>query len=148
MHSILIDSDVILDLFIDREPHHSVALRFFSYLDLNTDSITGYTSPVALANVAYILTKVQSQRYAVGKIRALRKILHVATIDSPIVDAAIANPGKDFEDALQYQCAIANELAVIVTRNTKHYPHEPLSIARPQELIAMDIQEKSTFRST
>ena len=72
MHRILVDSDVILDLFLAREPHHSVALRFFSYLDLNSDSVIGHVSPIAIANVAFILTKAQSQSYAVKKILAVR----------------------------------------------------------------------------
>ena len=127
-----------------REPHHSVALRFFSYLDLNTSTVVGHVSPLAIANVAYILRKSQSQGYAIKKIRVLRRILHVVSLDSPAVDAAIASPGKDFEDTLQYQCAVANKLSIIVTRNIKHYPRDALTIVTPQEFLAMDFMDKST----
>ncbi len=144
MHRILVDSDVILDLFLAREPHHSVALRFFSYLDLNSDSVIGHVSPIAIANVAFILTKAQSQSYAVKKIRVLRQILRIVSLVGSAVDAAIATAGKDFEDALQYQCAIANEMSAIVTRNVKDYPRGTAPIVTPEDFLSMDFMDKST----
>ena len=144
MHRILIDSDVVLDLFMAREPHHSIALRFFSYLDLNSDTVIGYASPIAIANVIYILTKAQSQTYAIKKIRALRQMLRIVPIDEAVVSTAIQVPGKDFEDTLQYHCAVASELTAIVTRNVKDYPRDVISILTPQEFLAMDFMEKST----
>jgi predicted nucleic acid-binding protein len=57
VNSVFLDTDVILDLFIECEPHHLVALRFFSYLQVHADSIQAYTSPVVIANVGYFLTE-------------------------------------------------------------------------------------------
>ena len=42
MSSVFLDTDVILDLFIEREPDHSVASRFFSYLQVHADSIQAF----------------------------------------------------------------------------------------------------------
>ena len=144
MHQILVDSDVILDLFLDREPHHSVALRFFSHLDANPDSVSGFMSPVAVANVAYILTKAHSQAYAVKKMFGLRDVLRVSPMSESNVDAALQKPQRDFEDTLQYQCARENGLKTIITRNIQDYPTEGLSVLTPQEFLAMDIVDKST----
>lgn len=77
MTNIFLDTDVILDLFIDREPHHTMALRFFSYLERNCDTIQAYTSPVVIANVAYLLGRAKSEKYAVGKIKHLRTLVQV-----------------------------------------------------------------------
>jgi predicted nucleic acid-binding protein len=144
MHQILVDSDVILDLFLDREPHHSVALRFFSHLDANPDSVSGFMSPVAVANVAYILTKAHSRAYAVKKMIGLRDVLRVAPMSESNVDAALQKPQRDFEDTLQYQCARENGLKTIITRNIQDYPAEGLSVLTPREFLAMDIVDKST----
>ena len=59
MRRILIDSDVILDLFVALEPHHTVALHFFSRMELERGAIVATTSPVALANVAYVMAKLK-----------------------------------------------------------------------------------------
>jgi predicted nucleic acid-binding protein len=144
MHKLLVDSDVILDLFINREPHHTIAVRFFSYLDTNSDNLEPFTSPVAIANVAYILGKLKSQSYAVEKVRGLREIVGVAAIDEEMVDRAIANPHKDFEDSIRYHCARENELHSVITRNGTDYLSDDVLILSPQEFMAMDFSEKST----
>jgi predicted nucleic acid-binding protein len=55
MDSVFVDTDIILDLFIRRVPHHKIALRFFSFLKKN--AIQGFTSPVSVGNTYYILAK-------------------------------------------------------------------------------------------
>ena len=144
MHRLLVDSDVILVLFIDREPHHSVALKFFSYLDRNTETITPFMSHVAVANVVYILGRTKSQDYAVARISSLRSIVHVATMTEEVIDKALREPYKDFEDSSQYFCAIENDLHSIVTRNTRDFLSDDLLVMTPREFIAMDLAGKTT----
>lgn len=122
MRKILIDSDVILDLFVAREPHHTVALHFFSLIDRERDTIGAAASPVAIANVAYLLTKLKDQAYAVGRLRELRTMIAVSPITQAVVDRALARPHRDFEDALQRACALDNGIDILVTRNVRHYP--------------------------
>lgn len=137
MQTVLIDADVILDLFIQREPHHSVSLRLFSYLDQKPDTLQGVTSPVIIANVAYILGKLKSQAYAVQKIQELRQIIEVAPVTQATIDLALSSPYKDFEDAIQYYCAKTNDIPVIITRNVGDFPSGEVLIVTPQEFITM-----------
>ncbi|MFW5836157.1 MAG: type II toxin-antitoxin system VapC family toxin [bacterium] len=125
--SVFLDTDVILDLFIKREPHHSVALRFFSYLQVHADSIQAYTSPVVIANVGYILGKAQSEPYAVIKIKGLRDFVRVLPMAEPEVDRAIANTVK-----------------IIVTRNGDDFLTDGVQALEPEEFMKMDFAEKST----
>lgn len=143
-HRLLVDSDVILDLFLDREPHHSVALQFFSYLERNTDTVVAHASPVAIANVAYILAKVRSQAYDVAKLAQLRKILRVVLVDERVIEKAITNPHVGLEDSIQYHSAVEAGLRVIVTRNVDEAIVGSISILTPEESLAMDLTEKST----
>jgi len=138
MNDILVDTDVILDLFLDREPHHSIALHFFSYLDIYSHEIRACTSPVSVANVSYILTKARSREYALRKLRDLRRLLHVAPLDEPMIDSAIRNSHKDFEDDIQYYCAAGNGIGVIVTRNGRDFPSGNVPVLMPEEFITMD----------
>ena len=144
MTSVFLDTDVILDLFIEREPHHSVALRFFSYLQVHADSIQAYTSPVVVANVGYILGKARSESYAVQKIKGLRDFVRVLPMAEAEVDRAIQRPGDDFEDSLQYHCAIASAVRIIVTRNGDDFLTEGIQALEPDQFITMDVSEKST----
>ena len=143
MTSVFLDTDVILDLFIEREPHHSIALRFFSYLQVHADRIQANTSPVVIANVAYILGKARSEPYAVQKIKGLRDFVHVLPMTEAEVDQAIQRPGDDFEDSLQYHCATASTVKIIVTRNGDDFPTGGVQALEPDEFMKMDLAEKS-----
>ena len=144
MTSVFLDTDVILDLFIEREPHHSIALRFFSYLQVHADSIQAYTSPVVIANVGYILGKARSESYAVQKIKGLRDFVRVLPMTEAEVDRAIKRPSDDFEDSLQYHCATASAVKIIVTRNGDDFLTEGVEALEPDEFMKMNLSEKST----
>jgi len=106
--------------------------------------VAALASPVAIANVAYVLTKLKNQRYAVGKLRELCTLLAVASMDQRTVDLALAHPYRDFEDALQYQCAVGNGIANIVTRNKRDYPDGVVRVTTPLDFMRLDLAEKAT----
>ena len=133
MDRVFVDSDVILDLFIARPPFHEDALRFFSRIKRSRTA--AFTSPLIIANVHYVLSRVRSPAYALSKIRAVREILSIAPITEEILDAAMATPHRDFEDGIQYQCAVANRSDIFVTRNVKHFPAQPLSVVEPEAYL-------------
>lgn len=144
MTSVFLDTDVILDLFIEREPHHSIALRFFSYLQVHAESIQAYTSPVVIANVGYILGKARSETYAVQKIKGLRDFVDILPMTEAEIDHAIQRPGDDFEDSLQYHCATANAVNIIVTHNGDDFLTEGVQTLEPDEFLKMDVSKSST----
>lgn len=133
MTRVFVDADVILDLFVAHAPFHGDALRFFSRLKAAN---AGFTCPLIVANVHYVLSRLRSRRYALDHVRALRGFLSVLPLTQEILDAATAAPHKDFEDALQYQCALLNGMTLLVTRNVKHFPAGPLQVAQPVEYLA------------
>ena len=137
MHRILIDSDVILDLFIAREPHHAIALHFFSRIETGKGVIVATASPVVLANVAYILTKLKDRVFAVDKLRELRTLIGVSPISQAAVDRALARPHRDFEDALQRECALDNEIGMLVTRNTRDHPRSAIQTVTPSDFLRL-----------
>lgn len=135
MNSVFIDTDVILDLFIQREPHHRIALRFFSFLKKN--AIQGFTSPVSVANMYYILEKTKDRRYALDKTRRLMQLVRIATLDQQITEAAIGAPYRDFEDSIQYHCALASGMRTLITRNVSDYPKNQLKVLLPDEYMTI-----------
>jgi predicted nucleic acid-binding protein len=140
VRSVFVDTDVILDLFIQREPHHTSALRLFSHL--RRKKTLCLTSAVVVANVYYLLAKIRSNRYALERIRRLRRLVGVASIDQAAVDAAIASPYRDFEDSLQYQCAVKNDIGILITRNARDFPKDKLSVVNPADYLDMAAKEQ------
>ena len=148
MHRILIDSDVILDLFIAREPHHSIALHFFSRIETGNGVIVATASPVALANAAYILAKLEDRVFAVDKLRDLRTLIGVSPISQAAVDRALARPHRDFEDALQRECALDNEIGMLVARNTRDHPRSAIQIVTPADFLRLHAAEAAEDHTT
>jgi len=133
MTKVFVDADVILDLFVARKPFHQEALRFFSRLKA---AEAGFTSPLIVANVHYVLSRIRNGRYALERVRALRKLLSIVSVTEQTLDAATAAAGRDFEDAIQYQCARESGMQLLVTRNTRHFPTGPLAVCSPSEYLA------------
>jgi predicted nucleic acid-binding protein len=141
MTKVFIDTDVLLDVFLEREPHHSVALRLLT--DLRRRGTRCLTSAVVLANMNYILAKARGREYSVNKLRSLRRMVGVAPIDEAMVDAALAAPHRDFEDSLQFHCANGSGIETLITRNAKHYPKGRLRVTSPVEYLGSQGPAKS-----
>ena len=101
--NLFVDTDVILDLFVRREPHHKTALRFFSFL--KNHSVQAFASAASVANTYYILAKIMNRRYALEKVRRLTKLMRIASVDQHTIEAAIRAPYKDFEDTATWKAS-------------------------------------------
>lgn len=131
MDKILIDTDVILDFFFDRKPFSEFASEIFNLCE--EKKILGYTTPVIICNVYYLLSKYSKHEIIIKKIRELLNIIDVLKMDKVIVIEALNSNFKDFEDALQNFSAIQNgEIKAILTRNIKDYKKSDLAVFTPE----------------
>jgi predicted nucleic acid-binding protein len=134
MTKILIDSDVILDFFLDRNPFSEDATGIFSLSE--TKKIECYTTPLIISNVYYILSKIVKHEKATGLIKSLLQIVDVLMMDKKVVLCALNSSFKDFEDALQnYTAELNSEINLIITRNTKDYKNSSLSVMSPEDFL-------------
>lgn len=120
MKKLFIDADIIIDLLAKR-PDYLPAAELFTLLARK--EIAGFTSPLVLANVHYIVTKYAGKEKSIASVRKIRKYLSVLAIDAAAVDSALSSAFSDFEDALQYYSAVKHEIDLIITRNKKDYRH-------------------------
>jgi predicted nucleic acid-binding protein len=134
MDRLFIDSDVILDLIQERE-HYPEALRLFTLLEEN--KAQGYVSPLAFANLFYILRKQESNQFAIAVLARIKALLQVLTINEKIVALALSSGFKDFEDAIQYYSALEEKLDYLITRNKKDYIKTGIIICTAGEYLAL-----------
>jgi len=131
MDNVLIDSDVILDFFFDREPFAEHATQIFVMCENKT--IKGYTTPVIISNVYYLLNKIGKHEVIVEKLKQLLNIIDIVEINKDIIIDALNSNFKDFEDALQnYAAENSNIIKIILTRNTKDYQKSKLAVFSPE----------------
>ena len=66
MKNILIDTDVILDFFLDREPFSENAAKILSLCEKK--EIIGFVTPVIVSNVYYLLSQKGKQEKVIEKL--------------------------------------------------------------------------------
>ncbi|MBL1410228.1 type II toxin-antitoxin system VapC family toxin [Sphingobacterium faecale] len=131
MEKILIDADVILDFFFDRQPFSDDASQILGLCE--TKVIQGFVTPIMISNIYYILRKTAKHEKIIESLRMLTTIIDIATLDKRTILEALESGFKDFEDALQNFSAQQTEgIHIIVTRNTKDYKTSALSIMTPE----------------
>lgn len=136
MTKILIDTDVILDFFFDREPFSENAAKILSLCE--SRDITGYITPVILSNVYYLLRQTAKHEKVIEKLKMLVSITNIAIINKNSVIQALNSDFKDFEDALQnYATELNQDIDVIITRNTKDYKNSSIGILTPDNYLKM-----------
>lgn len=133
MDKLFLDSDVIIDVLAQREGFYKSAAILLSLGEKK--KIRCFTSPIVLANIYYVISKVRTRSYAKRSIAKLRNFIEVANLDSDIIDLAIESNFTDFEDAIQYYCALKNETDALITRNKRDYKRTKLPILNPEEYL-------------
>ncbi|NQU53803.1 MAG: PIN domain-containing protein [Bacteroidetes bacterium] len=134
MDNVLIDTDVILDFLFDRKPFAEYSAEIFSLCAEN--NINGFTTPVIIANVYYLLNKTAKHEIIVEKIKQLLSIVDVVDMNKQVVLNALNSEFKDFEDALQNFSAIENgEIKIILTRNIKDFKKSQLAVMTPETYL-------------
>ena len=135
MKSVLIDTDVLLDFYLDRKPFSEDSLQLL--LKCEQKQFRAFVTPVIIANTYYILRRHATHLYVVERLQILLDTISVLAMDQKLVLAALDSKFTDFEDALQYFSAIqSNKVDVIITRNTKDFKHSKIPVFTPQEYLA------------
>jgi predicted nucleic acid-binding protein len=133
LNKTFLDTDVILDFMIAREPFALDAARIFSLSEKKEISIC--TSGLVFSNAYYILRKLGTHRKVVEKLSELARLINIIGLHKLAVVEALASDFSDFEDALQHYTALAEGATVIVTRNTKDFKHSQLAVLTPDQYL-------------
>src|ERR1700680_559095 len=128
---VFLDTDVVLDLLLAREPFFAPAADLF--LAIQDGRIDGCLSPLAFSNLFYILRQQMSAADAVRALRKLKLLVQVLPVDQKVVDLALASAFTDFEDALQYYTASAHNVGALVPRNKRDYREAKIPILDARE---------------
>jgi predicted nucleic acid-binding protein len=131
---VLIDTNVILDFALNRHPFYEDAKTIFHIME--SEKIHGYISASAVTDIFYLTRKSMGWQMAIAYILALIEVIGVLSVDKNTIIKALLSGWTDFEDAVQAQVAIENDLDVIITRNVKDFQRmEKVKVFTPPEFI-------------
>jgi predicted nucleic acid-binding protein len=135
MVKVFVDTDVCIDLLSGRMPFNKAAELLFSLAD--TKKIEIYVSSLSFSNIDYVLLSQYSTTHSRQIIARFKTLVQVLAVDSKTIDLAIASDFMDFEDAIQYACAIEHNLTTIITRNLKDYKKASIKILTPETFLTI-----------
>ena len=136
MTDIFIDTDVIIDFLIDREPHSREAAIIFTLIEQK--KLKGYVSSLTFSNLYYVLRKIESHNKVIAKLDSISRLLTILKVDQQIIKFAIASGFPDFEDSIQYNCALDyKKIDVLITRNIKDYKGSQIPVMTPAVYLKM-----------
>lgn len=135
MTKVFVDTDVCIDLLSGRQPFNKTAEILFSRAD--NKKIKIYVSSLSFSNIDYVLRSQYSTTHSRQLIGKFKTLVNVLPVDSKTIDLAIVSDFNDFEDAIQYSCAIENNLSTIITRNIKDYKKASIDVLTPETFIAL-----------
>lgn len=134
MTNLFIDTDVIIDFLVDRKPYSREAAIIFTLIDQK--KLKGYASSLTFSNLYYVLRKIEPHKKVLAKLDSLSKMLTILNVCGQNIKDAIESGFPDFEDSIQYFCALDNKkIEVIITRNTKDYKNSTLSVMSPGDFL-------------
>lgn len=125
---VLLDTNVVLDWLLDRQPWADEALPIWQARD--TGQLIAYIPASVLTDIFYIARRqVGSEAALAGVDQSLA--LEVVPVDKAILLRARALPGGDFEDNVGMACAEAERLDYIITRDTTGFRNSPVVAIEP-----------------
>ena len=133
MMRVLLDTNIVLDLLLDREGFAEDAAAIWD-ADARGE-IEAFIAPITPVNVFFIARKLKGAELARAYVAKLLGALHICTLDRQSLLAAEILPIADYEDAVQVACAFFSDLDGIVTRDGDDFKNSPLPVFSPSEFL-------------
>ena len=138
--NVLIDTNVILDILLNREPFYKDAERVLVLSERGF--ICSYISASSVTDIFYITRKeTKSKEVARELLKNIIKILHIASVTETSIFEALELNWDDFEDSIQYISGKNISADYIVTRDPEDYTHSQIRALLPQEFINQIISQ-------
>jgi predicted nucleic acid-binding protein len=134
MSRIFLDTNVILDLLGERVPFFDSIAKVATLADQK--KLTLIVSPLSFTTMDYVLNKYETSKSVLNKLRKFKIICEVCEVNEETIDKALNSSFKDFEDAVQYFCALQSNCSIIITRNGKDFKHSTIPIMTAEEYLS------------
>lgn len=130
---ILVDTNILLDVALQREPHLVDSDRVLKWCDLHPGH--AFIAWHSVSNVYYLLEKQLDDTSAREFVTTMLDVFEVAETNTASAKHALHLPIKDFEDALQTVAAVEAGADVIITRDRHDYSGSPIPARSPGEFL-------------
>ncbi len=135
MKNIFLDTNIVIDFLADRKPFSMYAARLFNLAAQGKVKI--FISAVSYNNIYYILRQSLQHSATLELLSQLSELTESADVTKVIINESLKTDFKDFEDAIQYNCALSLKVVdFIVTRDTKDFKKSTIAVLTPEEAVS------------
>jgi len=133
---VLIDTNVILDALMRREPW--VRSTEAVLMAVAEEKVTGCITASTFTDLYYLLRKRQLDKDLTRQtLLDLIAVVDVLDVTGTDCERAFDLPMRDYEDALLAYCAKRHRADRIITRNVKHFEGSPVVAVTPDEFLVV-----------
>ncbi len=138
---ILFDTNIILDVLLERKPFSGEASFLLSRVERS--EISGYLCATTVTTIHYLVSKALGSQAAMRHIQSLLALFIIAPVTHQVLEKAAMLNFRDFEDAVLHEAARQAGIESIVTRNTVDFKKSTLPVFAPADLVAALLVLKS-----
>ena len=131
---ILFDTNVIIDVLLDRKPFSNDAAFLLSLVERS--EIIGFVCATTITTIYYLISKSLGSQAASRHIQTLLALFVIAPVNRVVLEGAVKSKFKDFEDAVLHESAIHTGAEYIVTRNISDFKQSKLPTFSPADLMS------------
>ena len=135
MNAITVDTNVVLDALLKRGDFAEPARQVLAHIE--TRSLRALLCATSLTTIDYYPTQEFGGRASRHAISQLLLLFEVATVSRATIDAALASPVEDFEDAVIAHASAQAGATAIVTRNLRDFTKSPVRAYTPEQWLAI-----------
>lgn len=132
MKKVFVDTNVLLDILLERNPWANDAAVLFSMADRK--EIELLCCSLSFSTAIYLMQRFKySRKEIVSKLSIVKSICTVTTVNEAVIDRMLQSDFNDLEDAIQYYSALAFGAEAIVTRNIKDFTASKIPVVSPHD---------------
>lgn len=131
---VVLDTNVVLDLLLDRAPHADAAALVFAQIEAGL--LTACVCATTVTTIHYVAEKTVGDATARQHLAQLLRLVEVAPVTRPVLERALTSPMADFEDAVLAHAAALSGAEAVITRNGRDFQGGPLRVYSPNQWLA------------
>ena len=133
MTAVLFDTNVVLDVLIDREPHVHASAQAMAMVERG--AVRGFLCATTVTTLFYLASRALDARRARTQIETLLRLFDVAPVTRLVLTDALALGFADYEDAVLHEAARHAGVQAVITRNVRDFSAASVRVLSPDEFL-------------
>ncbi|MFB6263103.1 MAG: PIN domain-containing protein [Bradymonadaceae bacterium] len=131
---ILVDTNVWLDILLDREPHVDDSAAALSLAQRHGATLV--VGATTVTTIFYFVDKLSERERASDAVEQLLDNHEVAAVGGDVLRSALDADLSDFEDGVLHEAARRHHVDLLITRNASDFEQGGLPVSTPSEYVA------------